>query len=64
MDYTDSITILTKMRKSQNKWHSRTLKNRAEKVLNQAHTAKHFVRVFDPSTADGIFDIIVSHFLE
>tara|TARA_Y100001933_G_C18480969_1_gene348306 strand:- start:229 stop:423 length:195 start_codon:yes stop_codon:yes gene_type:complete len=64
MDYTDSIVLLNKMRKSQNKWHSRTLKNRAEKVLKQANTAKHFVRVFDPSTADGIFDIIISHFLE
>lgn len=64
MDYTDASVLLHKMRKSQNKWHSRTLKNRAEKVLKQANTAKHFVRVFDPSTADGIFDIIISHFLE
>ncbi len=64
MDYTDSVVLLQKMQKCQNKWHSRTLKNRAEKVLNQAHTAKHFVRIFDSSTADGIFDIIVSHFLE
>lgn len=63
MEYTDVCTVLHKMR-TENKCHSRTLKNRAEKVLNQAYTAKHFVRVFDPSTADGIFDIIVSHFLE
>ena len=64
MDYTDSITVLERMRNSQNAWSSKTLQNRAKKVLNQVHTTKHFVRVFDLTTADGIFDIIVSHFLE
>ena len=64
MDYTDSITLLNRMRKSQNKWHSKTIKNRAEKVLTQATTTKHFVRAFDPCTSDGIFKKIVSNFLE
>ena len=64
MNYTDSITLLSRMSKSQNKWHSKTLKNKAKKILNQAHITKHFVSAFDSSTAHGIFHKIVSKFLE
>ena len=64
MDYTDSINILEAMRQKPNVLRPKTLQHRAKKVLHQAECAKHFVRVFDTTTADGIFDIIVSNFLE
>lgn len=64
MNYTDAYILLDRVRNSQNKWHSKTLKNRAEKLLNHGHITKHFVSVFDPCTANAIFDKIVSHFKE
>jgi len=68
MDYTDSIQILTCMRKNQTLenpvWRSKTLLNRAEKVRNQSVIARHFCRSFDDNTGEGLFDRIVSHFIE
>ena len=68
MDYTDSIMLLKRMRDDQNEnqsiWRSRTITNRAKKVTKQAELTRHFCRGFDTDTAEGMFDIIVSHFLE
>tara|TARA_B100000575_G_C22554616_1_gene353638 strand:+ start:337 stop:507 length:171 start_codon:yes stop_codon:yes gene_type:complete len=56
------------MRDDQNEnqsiWRSRTITNRAKKVTKQAELTRHFCRGFDTDTAEGMFDIIVSHFLE
>jgi len=68
MDFTDSIQILTCMRKNKTMetpiWRSKTLVNRAEKVRKQTVSARHFCRAFDDTTGEGLFDRIVSHFIE
>ena len=68
MDYTDSIMLLKRMRDDKNEkqsiWRSISLTNRAKKVTKQAELTRHFCRGFDTDTAEGMFDIIVSHFLE
>ena len=68
MDYTDSIQILNSMRKNQTLetpiWRSKTLVNKAEKIRNQSVVARHFCRAFDDNTGEGLFDRIVSHFIE
>ena len=64
MNYTDAYMLLDRVCNSQNKWHSKTLKNRAKKLLHHGHITKHFVSVFDLCTADAIFDKIVSNFKE
>ena len=68
MDYTDSIQILNSMRKNQTLetpiWRSKTLVNKAEKIRKQSVVARHFCRAFDDNTGKGLFDRIVSHFIE
>lgn len=64
MDYCDSIQILKDMRKNQSVWRSKRIINRAKKLQEQGEKAKHFCKGFDDDTGSGLFDIIVSHFIE